>query len=320
MASPLNNQYAFFDGQIVPIDEAKVSIMTHALNYGTGAFGGLRGYWNDEKEELYVFRPDKHFERVLYSAKMLLIDLPYSADDLVNILINLLQQENYHQDCYIRPLVYKSQPLIGVRLNDITGTFSMFAIPFGRYVDAEEGTKVAVSSWKRISDNSIPARGKFTGSYINSAFIKSEALLNGFDEALVLDESGHISEGSAENVFIFRNGKAITPPVNSDILEGITRRTIIHLLREELGVEVEERPIDRTEFYVCDEAFFCGTGVQIAAITSVDRRPVGSGKMGPLVSELRQLYFDIVRGRNEKYMDWLTPIYASTPVAIAPAR
>ena len=313
----MQNKYAFFNNKIVPIEQATVSIMTHALNYGTGAFGGLRGYWNADKEELFVFRPQQHFERVLYSAKMLMIDLPYSANDLVNILLTLLQKEGYQEDCYIRPLVYKSEPLIGVRLNDVEGTFSMFSVPFGRYVDAEEGAKVAVSSWRRISDNSIPARGKFTGAYINSAFIKTEALLNGFDEALVLDQSGHISEGSAENIFIFRNGKAITPPVNSDILEGITRRTIIHLIREELGLEVEERPIDRTEFYICDEAFFCGTGVQIAAIIEVDRRPVGNGKMGPLVSELRDLFFNIVRGNNDKYINWLQPVYATTPEPIA---
>jgi branched-chain amino acid aminotransferase len=315
-----SNQYAFFDGKIVPIEEAKVSIMTHALNYGTGAFGGLRGYWNEGAEELYVFRPWDHFERVLKSAKMLMIDLPYSRDDLVNILINLLQKEGYKQDCYIRPLVYKDEPIIGVKLNDVSGTFSMFAVPFGRYVSAEEGASVAVSSWRRINDNSIPARGKFTGAYINSAFIKTEALLNGYDEALVLDESGHISEGSAENVFIVRNGVAITPPLNADILEGITRRTIIHLIREELGLEVEERPIDRTEFYVCDEAFFCGTGVQVAALTQVDRRPVGDGKMGPIVTEIRDLYFNIVRGNNPKYMEWLQPIFAAEPAAIPATR
>lgn len=311
------NQYAFFDGKIVPIGDAKISIMNHALNYGTGAFGGIRGYWNDEAEELYVFRPHDHFRRVLASAKMLMIDLPYDENDLVNILISLLQAEGFREDCYLRPLVYKNEDLIGVKLNGIQGTFSMFALPFGRYVDAEEGARVAVSSWRRINDNSIPARGKFTGAYINSAFIKTEALLNGFDEALVLDESGHISEGSAENVFLIRDGIAVTPPVNADILEGITRRTIIHLLKEELGLEVQERPIDRTEFFIASEAFFCGTGVQVAAITEVDRRKVGTGKMGPIVAEVRDLYFDIVRGKVDKYMDWCQPIFAAKPEPIA---
>jgi branched-chain amino acid aminotransferase len=312
-----NNRFAFFNGAIVPIEDAKISIMNHTFNYGTGAFGGLRGYWNDEKEELYVFRIADHFERVLSSAKMLMIDLPYSNEDLVNITLKLLQQEGYREDCYLRPLVYKSDEVIGVKLNDLNGDFCLFAIPFGRYVDAEEGAKVGFSSWRRISDNSIPARGKFTGAYINSAFIKTEALLNGYDEALVIDESGHVSEGSAENVFIVRNNVLITPPVNSDILEGITRRTVMHLIREELGLDGHERPLDRTEFYVAEEAFFCGTGVQIASIVEVDRRPVANGKMGPLVRELRDLYFDVVRGKHPSYMEWVTPVYASQPTPIA---
>ncbi|MBZ0320850.1 MAG: branched-chain amino acid transaminase [Anaerolineae bacterium] len=312
----VKNRYAFFEGRIVPIEEAKVSVMTHALNYGTGAFGGLRGYWNEADEELYVFRPRDHFKRILASAKMLLIDLPYTIDDMVNILLNLLQAEGFRQDCYIRPLVYKSDNVIGVRLNDLKGDFTMFSIPFGSYLGDEEGTKVAVSSWRRISDISIPARGKFTGAYINSAFIKSEALMNGYDEAIVLDESGHIGEGSAENVFIIRNNKVITPPVNADILEGITRMTVMQLVREELGLEVIERPIDRTEFYVAEEAFFCGTGVQLAAITEVDQRPVGNGKLGPHVHALRDLYFSVVRGQHPAYKHFCLPVYASEAIAV----
>lgn len=316
MPSQPQNRFAFFEGKLVPIQDAKISIMTHALNYGTGAFGGIRGYWNEDENELFVFRPYDHFKRILASAKMLMIDLPYTRDDLVNILVSLLQAEDFHEDCYLRPLVYKSELVIGVRLNNLAGQFALFAQPFGRYIDAEEGTKVAISSWRRINDNSIPARGKFTGAYINSAFIKTEALLNGYDEALVLDESGHVAEGSAENVFLIRNRQVITPPVSSDILEGITRSTVMHLLREELGLEVIERPIDRTEFYIADEAFFCGTGVQIASITEVDRRPIADGKMGPIVHDLRKLYFDIVRGKHPSYRHWNLPIFATEPSPI----
>lgn len=310
----MSNRFAFFKGSIVPMESAKVSIMTHALNYGTGAFGGMRAYWNDTDEELYLFRPHDHFRRLLTSAKMLMIDLPYTEEDLTNITIQLLQKEGFRQDTYLRPLIYKSAEVIGVRLHDLEGDFAMFALPFGSYVSNEEGTKVGFSSWRRISDNTIPARGKFTGAYINSAFIKTEAMLNGFDEALVIDESGHVAEGSAENVFIVRDGKVITPPVNANILEGITRRTVMHLMHEEMGMTIEERSIDRTEFWVCDEAFFCGTGVQIAAITDVDHRPVGTGKMGPIVRELRDLYFGLVRGQNPKYKSqWNLPVYATVP-------
>lgn len=315
-----SNRFAFFKGQIVPIEEAQVSIMTHALNYGTGAFGGMRAYWNDEAEDLFIFRPHDHFKRLLASAKMLMIDLPYTEAEMTNILLNLLQKEGYKQDAYIRPLIFKSEEVIGVRLHEIDGDFAMFSVPFGGYVSNEEGTRVGFSSWRRISDNTIPARGKFTGAYINSAFIKTEAMMNGFDEALVLDESGHVAEGSAENIFIIRDNKLITPPVHANILEGITRRTIMQLVQEEMGLSVEERPIDRTEFYICDEAFFCGTGVQVAAITEVDHRPVADGKMGPIVGELRDIYFSIVRGKYPRYKEWSMPVYATTVAKIPAAE
>lgn len=317
----MSNQFAFFEGQIVPIADAKVSIMNHALNYGTGAFGGMRAYWNDADEELYLFRPHDHFRRLLTSAKMLMIDLPYTPEDLTNITVNLLQREGYRQDAYLRPLIYKSAEVIGVKLHDLPGDFAMFAVPFGGYVSNEEGTRVCFSSWRRISDNTIPARGKFTGAYINSAFIKTEAMLNGFDEALVIDESGHVAEGSAENVFIVRDGVVVTPPVNANILEGITRRTVMQLMQEEMGLIVEERPIDRTEFWTCDEAFFCGTGVQIAAITEVAHRSVGTGVMGPIVRELRDLYFSVVRGQHSRYKSqWNLPVLATAAMPIPAAE
>jgi branched-chain amino acid aminotransferase len=173
----------------------------------------------------------------------------------------------------------------------------------------EEGASVRISSWRRVDDNAIPARGKIAGAYVNSGLVKSEALLDGYDEAIVLDENGHVSEGSAANIFMVRDGHLITPPVSSNILEGITRRTIMKLAAAELGLEVKEREIDRTELYVCDELFFCGTGVQVAAITAVDRRPVGAGVMGPITDALRNLYFDVVRGHVAQYRHWNTPVY-----------
>lgn len=302
--------YAYFQGRIVPIEEAKVSVMTHALNYGTGAFGGMRAYWNDDEQQLFLFRPLDHFKRVLNSAKLLMMNLPHTPESMLAILIELLRTENFRGvDVYIRPLVYKSSTVIGVRLHDLECDFTMFAQPFGSYIPNEEGSRVTFSAWRRIDDNMIPARGKITGAYANSAFIKTDAALSGFDEALVLDHNGHISEGSAENFFMVRDGVVITPPVTTNILEGITRRTVMHLLQHELGLPVEVRDIDRTEVFVADEAFFCGTGVQIVAITEVDHRPIGTGKMGPVVSQLRQLYFDIVRGKVPRYRDWNVPVY-----------
>jgi len=302
-------KYAFFKGQIVPIGEAKVSIMTHGFNYGTGCFEGLRAYWNAEEEELYVFRIKEHYERMHRSSRILRIDLAYNVEELGEITLELLRKEGYRQDAYIRPLAYKVDEVIGVRLHDLSDDFAMFAVPFGRYIEKEEGAHVCISAWRRVDDNAVPARAKITGGYINSAFAKTDAVLSGYDEALVLTETGHISEGSAENFFMVRNGELITPPVTSNILEGITRDTIINLAREEMGLRTVQRSIDRSEIYICEEAFLVGTGVQVAAITQVEHRPIGGGVIGPVVTRLRELYFDVVRGRNPKYKHWLAPVY-----------
>ena len=305
----MTNKYAFFRGEFVAIDQAQVSIMTHGLNYGTGCFEGIRAYWNDDEQDLYIFRLAEHYERMHRSARILRIDLPYTVKELNEITIELLHREGYRQDAYIRPLAFKADEIIGVRLHDLTDHFAMFAVPFGRYIEKEEGAHVCISSWRRVDDNAVPARAKITGAYINSALAKTDAILNGYDEALVLTQDGHISEGSAENFFMVRNGALITPPVSSDILEGITRDTVIELAREEMGLTTIERTIDRSEIYTCQEAFFCGTGVQVAAITQIEHRPIGDGLIGPVVTRLREIYFDVVRGNHPKYRHWCTPVY-----------
>ncbi len=304
--------FAFFKGRVVPYSDAKIGVLTHTLNYGTGIFGGLRGYWNDDEKQLFVFRPHDHYKRFLESAKLMLMDLPYSEDDIVKYTFDLLRAENFRTDCYIRPLCYFSDEVIGVRLHNLNAELSIVAIPFGQYVENEEGSHVTVSSWRRVDDNMIPARGKIAGSYVNSAFIKTDAQRSGFDEAIVLNQDGHVAEGSAENFFIVRKGIVCTPPITDNILEGITRRTVLQLLRDEVGVEVVERPIDRTEVYLAEEAFFCGTGVQVAAITAVDHRPIGTGQMGPVAKELRRVYFDVVRGCFPKYRHFCVPVYQTT--------
>ncbi|MGD8790943.1 MAG: branched-chain amino acid transaminase [Anaerolineae bacterium] len=302
-------KFAFFEGQFVPIEDAKISIMTHGFNYGTGCFEGIRAYWSEEEEQLFAFRLREHFERMHRSCRILRIDLPYSVERLCELTLELLRKEGYRQDAYVRPLAYKAEEMIGVRLHDLRDAFAMFAVPFGRYIEREEGAHVCISSWRRVDDNATPARAKITGAYINSALSKTDAVLSGYDEALVLTQTGHISEGSAENIFIMRDGRLVTPSVTSNILEGVTRDTIMVLAREEMGLETEERSIDRSEIYVCQEAFLCGTGVQVAAITEVEHRPIGSGTIGPVVARLRELYFDVVRGRNPKYRHWCTPVY-----------
>jgi branched-chain amino acid aminotransferase len=265
---------------------------------------------------LYVFRLLEHHQRLLQSAKILLMSPRYTAQQLCDITVELLRREGFQSDAYIRPVAYKTNEQIGVRLHDLNDDLCMFATPYGRYVDNEEGAHVGFSSWQRISDNNIPPRGKITGAYVNSAFMKTEAVLNGYDEALVINASGHVCEGSAENIFIVRGNKLITPPVYEDILEGITRHTVIEIARNELGLETIERPISRTEFYVADAAFFCGTGVQVVNIAKVDHRPVGDGKLGPVVRAVRDLYFDVVRGKVAKYKHWCTPVFVEEKAAV----
>jgi len=302
-------KFAFFGGKIVPFAEATVSVMTHAFNYGTGVFGGLRAYWNADEEQLFIFRPHDHFERFIQSASLMRIHIEQSAEELVDILAELLRAENYHENCYIRPIAYKSTEMIGVRLHDVEDAMTMFAIPFGSYIPNEDGAHVCFSAWRRVDDNAIPARGKIVGAYANSALIKSDAILSGYDEALVLNQEGHVTEASAANLFIVRKGIVITPPPQSDVLEGIVRRTLIELMRNELNLDVVEREIDRTEIYIADEIFLCGTGVQVAAVTRVEHRPVGTARLGTITRHIRDLFFDVVSGRVEKYRDWLTPVY-----------
>lgn len=299
----------YFKGQIVPYEEAKVGVMTHALNYGTAVFGGIRGYWNGEEEQLFMFRPHDHFKRFLHSCRIMVMEFDDDPESLTQIAINMLREEGYRQDVYLRPLAYKSDEIIGVKLHGLTDELTMFAVPFDKYVTNDTNAHVTVSSWRRVDDNTIPARGKISGAYVNSALIKTDAVRAGFDEALVLNREGHVSEGSAMNVFMVRGGKLITPPVTENILEGITRSSVITLARNELGLEVVQRPIDRTEVFICDELFMTGTAAQITAVTRVDHRPVGTGKMGPVTGELRQVFSRVVRGNHPAYRHWNEPVY-----------
>jgi branched-chain amino acid aminotransferase len=303
-------KYAFFQGSIVPFEEAKVGVMTHALNYGTGVFEGIRGYWNDQKEEIYVFRLREHFIRFLKNTKMVCIHVDMTVDELVDLTLQLVGKHTYRQDVYIRPLAYKSSEQIGVSMEGVEDDLSIVAVPYGNYVDISRGLRLCVSSWKRSDDNAIPARAKISGNYANTALIKNEAILNGYDEAVVLNYSGFVVEGSAENIFLVRDGVLVTPSVADGILEGITRSTVIKLAEDELGISTVERSVGRSELYYADEIFLSGTGAQIAVVTSVDQRAVGDGEIGPIAARLQEVYFDVVRGHNPKYLDWLTPVYS----------
>lgn len=300
---------AFFEGKIVPIEKAKISISTHTLHYGTGCFAGLRANWNSEQKQLYIFRAQEHFERLLNNARFLYCELPYSKQELEAITIELMRREGFKENVYIRPIVYKDEGVFRVWLHDAKDKLAIFAIPAGGYLRNTESISMCVSSWRRVDDTAIPARGKVNGSYVNSALAKSEAMLNGFDEAILLNQDGHVSEASAANFMIVRNGVLITPPVTANLLEGIVRRSIIELARSELGVPIEEREIDRSELYIADEAFFCGTGVGMASIGSIDHRVVGNGKRGAITAKLAHLYERVVIGEHDRYRCWLTSVY-----------
>ena len=298
------SKHAFFEGKIVPLSEANISIATHGFLYGTAVFGGMRGYWNEEKKRLFVFRPYDHFRRLLHSAKLMSMQTKYDEESLIQLTLDLLRTDNWQRDIYMRPSFYKADLGIGVKLHDLKDEFCMFVIAFDKYVKNDTNAHVTISSWRRIDDNVIPARGKVSGAYANSALIKTDANRAGFDEALVLDNNGHVSEGSAMNVFMLRDGMLVTPPVTDNILEGITRRSVIELARNELGLEVVERSIDRTEVFISEEMFMTGTAAQITAVTKVDHHPIGAGMMGPITTKIRTLYDDILRGKNDKYEHW----------------
>lgn len=306
--------HAYFKGAIVPYSEAKVGVLTHALNYGTAVFAGIRAYWNATDEQLFLFRPTDHFRRFLNSARLMNMEFDHTPESLSQIVVDLLRADGYRSDVYVRPLAYKADELIGVKLHDLQDEISIVAFPFDRYVTKDTNAHVTISSWRRVDDNAIPARGKISGAYANSALIKTDAVRAGFDEALVLNQDGHLSEGSAMNIFMVRNNAVITPPITDNILEGITRRTVMELIEKELGIPVIERQIDRTEVYLCDEFFMTGTAAQVTAVTQVDYRPIGSGVMGPIATQIRQMFDQVVRGQWKKYAHWNVPVYADQPV------
>ena len=300
---------AFFQGEFIPMENAKIGIMRHAFNYGTAVFEGIRGNWNHSQEQLYLFRPREHIERLRQSAKIMRMQLNYSDDELVKITHELALKNGYTEDVYIRPMVYKSSEAVGVRMHDLEDDFLLFVTPFGAYLDTEIGARCMTSSWRRIDDTMIPARAKVNGLYVNNAMAKTEAQLNGFDEAIMLNVDGHISEGSGENIVMIKGGTIITPPPQDNILEGITLETVLSVAQKDLNLPIVRRSIDRSELYIAEEVLMTGTAAHVTPVTEVDRVPVGSGKPGPISKKLQDTYFQIVTGELADYQDWLDPIY-----------
>ncbi len=302
---------AYFDGAFMPLGGANVNIATHGLHYGTGCFEGVRGYWNEDHQQLYVLKLREHVDRFFRSCRVLRIQPPFTQDEMHSITLEMLRLNNFRCDVYIRPIAFKSARTIKLTLSSLADSFAIFAFPFGLYAHRDGGLNVCVSPWRRIDDNTIPARAKVTGSYINASLATEDAARGGYDEALMLTHNGNLSEASSANVFLVRHGKLITPSVADNILEGITREAVMELARVEMGLEVEERSVGRTEAYIADEVFLTGTGVQIEPIASIDGRPVGTGRPGPVTTQLQALYASAVHNEAARYADWCTPVYGA---------
>ncbi|MCX5751463.1 MAG: branched-chain amino acid transaminase [Candidatus Saganbacteria bacterium] len=302
-------KFAFFRDKIVPMEDAKIGIMTHALNYGTGCFEGIRGYWSEDRQQMYVFQLREHYERLLHSCRSLHIKLDYTLDDLCNITVKLVRKNGYRQDVYIRPLAYKSEEKIGLGLVGIEDDFAIYLSPFGDYLDVSEGISVCVSRFRRLSEHSLPPGAKLTGVYFNSSLAKADAINRGFVEAIMLSSRGNVAEGSGENIFMVKNGKLYTPPVSEDLLPGITRKVLMILARKDLGLVVNEKVFKPKALFTADELFFCGTGAQVSPIVKVDNKKIGNGKIGEITKRLQEAYFTVVKGENPKYSKWLTPVY-----------
>ena len=300
---------AYFRGNVVPIEDANVNVMTHALHYGTAVFEGVRGNWNQSKDSMYVFRMREHYVRLLQGCKMLMMDIPYTADDLCDITVDLVKQCAYKQDLYIRPLAYKSEELVAkLKLQDLGSDFTLIMVPFGAYIESDGALKCCTSSWRRVDDTIIPPRVKISGHYVNSILAKTEATLAGFDEAIMLTPDGYVSEGSGENLFMVNGNKLVTPPVADNNLTGITRDSSISIACDELGMELEERRIRRSELYFAEEVFLTGTAAHIQAVGELDNRPIGTGFVGEVTSKINVIYQKAIRGENPKYSDWCTEI------------
>ena len=300
---------AFFRGNVVPLAEARVSVTTHALHYGTAVFEGIRGNWNAEQSQLYVFRMREHYERFLQGCKIMLMDIPYGVDDLCGITIDLLRRCGYKEDLYIRPLAYKSEELVAnLKLHELGSDFTLMVVPFGAYIDVEGAIRCCTSSWRRIDDTIIPPRVKISGHYVNSILAKTEATMSGFDEAIMLTQDGNVSEGSGENLFLVSDGVVHTPLVSDNNLTGITRHSAIRIATEELGLDIVERQIRRSELYLADEIFLTGTAAHVTPVGELDMRTIGGGGIGPVTKRVSDMYLDIISGNNPKYIDWCTAV------------
>lgn len=301
--------YAFLGGKQIPLEDAKVGVMTHALHYGTAVFEGIRGNWNEAHGKMYVFRLREHYERLLRGCRMLRIELPYDVDELCKITTDLIERNGYRQDVYIRPLAFKGEEAVAnLKLHELDDEFTVVVLPFGNYIENDRPIRCQTSSWRRPEDAMMPTGVKITGLYTTSILAKTEAVTAGYDEAVLLNWDGTVSEGSGENLFMVSGGKIHTPSETENCLLGITRDSVIELAEKELGMEVVSRRIHRSELYLADEVFLTGTAAHITPMGELDNRKIGDGEMGRVTQKLQEIYFATVKGDNPDYMDWCSPV------------
>jgi len=303
---PFVPKFVWFDGKLVRDEDAKVPVMTHAIHYGTSVFEGLRGYWNSKN--LNIFRLQDHIKRFRNSGKVYSIALRFTDKEIANAIIQICKKNNVKESCYIRPFYFIGKHGINLHVTENTPTHAAIVMfPFGELFN-RNGIKVGISSWRRIHDISTPPLAKMGGNYLNSILVTQESKRNGYDEAILLDHLGNISEAPGENIFIIRNEKLLTPPPSSSALEGITKDSVVKIA-EDLGYQTVEREIPRTEIYFADEVFLTGTAAEISPVISVDGKKVGDGKVGKITENIRKVYSDITMGKNKKYSKWITPVY-----------
>ena len=300
--------YAYFHKRYIPLEEARINVLTHAMHYGTACFEGIRGQWDVAKKCFYLFRVAEQYERLLNGGRILKMKIPYTIKELCEITKQLVEKSGFREDVYIRPIAFKSAERVGVRLHDVEDDLAIVIITLPSYLDTDKGVRCCISSWRRHNDAMIPTRGKICGSYVTSALAKSEAIERGFDEAILLTDWGNVSEGSGENLFAVFEGKVVTPPSSDSILLGITRDTVIKILRNELGIETIERSINRSDLYIAQEIFLTGTAAHVTPVIQVDEYKIGNGKIGKITAKLQKLYFDVIQGKNGKYLDWCTTV------------
>lgn len=306
-----NPQFAWQNGEIIPWEDAVVHVRTDSFMRGANVFEGIRAYASDDKQQLYVFRNPEHMDRLFNSSmKALRLQIKWNAEQITEAMLEVLRRSKMRNDTHIRPTAYYG---IGEAFGFDPAKISMEAV-----ITAEErpakpslwtGKTAKVSSWRRIEDDVMPPRIKAAANYLNSRYALMDARIDGYDEAIFLTRNGKVSESSGACLMMVRGGKVIAPPVTEGILESVTRSTLIELFQRELGIQVVEREVDRTELYIADEVFLCGTGDEVQPIVSVDKHMVGNGERGPVVNQIQDLYFDVVRGKNSNYHHWLLPVY-----------